>query len=73
MSNDRKEIFENRINKQLPRYLTSSELAEVLGVSVHTIRSWRKFRIIKPVTFGRSVRWLLDDVVKELSTKRNKT
>ena len=64
-------LFDNRIN-MLPKYLTSSELAEVLGVSIHTIRSWRKFRIITPNVFGRSVRWLLENVLEELSRRRVK-
>jgi len=64
-------LFDNRIER-LPKYLTSSELALVLGVSIHTIRSWRKFRIITPNVFGRSVRWLLADVLEELSSWRAK-
>jgi predicted DNA-binding transcriptional regulator AlpA len=62
-------LFDNRIEKNF-RYLTSSELASVLGLSVHTIRSWRKFRIITPIKFGRSVRWLLKEVLEELSNRR---
>lgn len=60
-------LFENRIGA---RYLTSSELAEFLGLSEHTIRAWRKFRIITPIQFGRSVRWLLKDVLEELTKRR---
>ena len=60
-------LFENRIGA---RYLTSSELAEFLGLSEHTIRAWRKFRIITPIQFGRSVRWLLRDVLEELTKRR---
>lgn len=65
----REMLFENGIER-LPKYLTSSELAQVLGVSVHTIRAWRKYRIITPNIFGRSVRWLLNDVLEELSIRR---
>ena len=60
-------LFENRIGA---RYLTSSELAAILGLSEHTIRAWRKLRIITPIQFGRAVRWLLNDVVEELSKRR---
>jgi len=60
-------LFENRIGE---RYLTSSELAKFLGMSEHTIRAWRKFRIITPIQFGRSVRWLLRDVLEELTKRR---
>ena len=63
-------LFDNRIER-LPKYLTSSELARVLSVSEHTIRSWRKFRIITPNVFGRSVRWLLEDVLQELAERRS--
>lgn len=64
-----KVLFKNEIDF-VPKYLNSQQLAHALGVSIHTIRSWRKFRVITPIKFGRSVRWLLDDVIKELSEKR---
>lgn len=63
----RETLFENRIEN---RYLTSAELADHLGLSIHTIHSWRKFRRITPIKFGRSVRWLLEDVLEELSKRR---
>jgi len=62
-------LFDNRIDE---RYLTSAELAAILALSEHTIRAWRKFRIITPIKFGRSVRWLLKSVLEEL-TKRRKS
>lgn len=62
----RETLFENRIERQ-PNYLTSDELSKVLNVSIHTVRAWRKLRIITPKKFGRSVRWLLDEVIEELS------
>lgn len=64
----RETLFEKRIEK-LPKYLTSSELAKVLNVSEHTVRAWRKFRVITPHKFGRSIRWLLEEVLQELSQK----
>jgi hypothetical protein len=67
----RNQLFDNRISHELPIYLTCLELAQVLKVSVHTIRSWRKLRIITPKKFGRSVRWLLNEVVEELSKRRS--
>ena len=63
-------LFDNRIEK-LPKYLTSFELAHVLGVSEHTVRSWRKYKIITPNIFGRSIRWLLEEVLEELSNRRS--
>lgn len=53
------------------KYLSSAELAAYLGLSEHTIRAWRKFRIITPIKFGRSVRWLLEQVLEELSKRRS--
>ncbi|NRA66575.1 MAG: helix-turn-helix domain-containing protein [Pseudobacteriovorax sp.] len=61
------QLFDNEICKT---YLTSEELAALLKLSPHTIRAWRKKRMITPVKFGRSVRWLLDDVLKELAKQR---
>lgn len=60
-------LFDNRIDG---RYLSSAELAAQLGLSEHTIRAWRKFRIITPIKLGRSVRWLLRDVLEELAKRR---
>lgn len=65
------ELFDRRILIQ-PRFLTSAELASSLNVSEHTIRSWRKFRIITPRKFGRSVRWALEDVIQELTLRSSK-
>ena len=60
-------LFDIGIEKQ-PGYLTSAQLAEALSVSVHTVRKWRKLRIITPEKFRGSVRWLLEDVLQELRT-----
>ncbi len=65
--NPQRGLFDNRIDK---RYLNSAELAAHLGVSEHTIRAWRKYRIITPIKLGKSVRWLLNNVVEELSKRR---
>jgi predicted DNA-binding transcriptional regulator AlpA len=62
-------LFDNQIDG---KYLSSAELAHFLGLSEHTIRAWRKFRIITPVKFGRSVRWLLKSVLEELTKRRAK-
>lgn len=61
-------LFENRIGDG---YLTTAELAKFLKLSEHTIRAWRKFRYITPAKFGRSVRWLLKDVLEEITKRRN--
>lgn len=63
------QLFDNRITNQ-PRFLTSAELASILGLTIHTIRAWRKLRIITPKKFGRSVRWLLEEVLQELDKRR---
>ena len=62
-------FFDNRIGIE-SRFITSAELAHALGLSEHTIRSWRKFRYITPKKFGRSVRWLLEEVLQELNKRR---
>ena len=64
-------FFDNCIANQ-PRYITTAELANLLSLSEHTIKAWRKFRIITPKKFGRSVRWLFEEVLQELN-KRRKT
>jgi predicted DNA-binding transcriptional regulator AlpA len=61
-------LFDNKIDG---RYLSSAELAAFLGLSEHTIRAWRKFRIITPIKLGRSVRWLLKEVLEELTKRRS--
>jgi excisionase family DNA binding protein len=58
-------IFENSII-HLPRFVDSEELAATLGVSVHTIRKWRSQGRIKPKKFGRSVRYVVAEVVAAL-------
>ena len=63
------EFFENRIANQ-PRFITTAELAKFLSLSEHTIRTWRKFRYITPKKFGRSVRWLREEVLQELNKRR---
>lgn len=60
-------LFDNQIES---KYLSSAELATHLGLSEHTIRAWRKYRIITPVKLGRSVRWLLKSVLEELTRRR---
>lgn len=58
-------IFDNSI-LHLPRFVDSEELAATLGVSVHTIRKWRSQGRIKPKKFGRSVRYVVAEVVAAL-------
>ena len=61
-------LIENQIDA---RYITSAELAAYLGLSLHTIRAWRKFHVITPIRFGRAIRWLLKDVLEELAKRRH--
>lgn len=62
-------LFDKRILQDQPRYVCSAELAQILSVSVHTIRKWRSEGRIVPKRFGRSVRYVVDDVVKALTRK----
>ena len=58
-------IFDN----QIAEFLSSDELAIKLGVSVHTVRKWRKLEIIPYRKFGRSVRFLLKEVREALEIR----
>ncbi len=62
-------IFDKRIVALTPRYVCSEELAQMLGVSVHAIRKWRSQGKIVPKKFGRSVRYVVDEVVATLTQK----
>jgi excisionase family DNA binding protein len=62
------ELFENQIEEQ-PRYVTSEELARQLNVTVHAVRKWRSQGRITPYQFGRSVRYVVDEVVAALTRK----
>ncbi len=62
-------IFDNRTVALHPRYVCSHELAQILGVSVHAIRKWRSQGKIVPKKFGRSVRYVVDEVVATLTQK----
>ena len=64
-------LFDNSIGNG-PRYATSEELAKQLNVSVHAIRKWRQQGRISPHQFGRSVRYVVDEVVAALTRKGRK-
>ena len=49
---------------------TEAEVAAALGESIRTIRSWRHRKIIPAVVTGyRSVRFVLEDVLKALKAR----
>ena len=54
-----------------PRYLEEREVAKILGVSVQALRN-RRFLGQPPayVKFGRSVRYLLDDIIAWAESQR---
>jgi hypothetical protein len=63
-------LFDNQKAKpKAALYVDSHELAEILSVSVHTIRKWRAQGRIVPKKFGRSVRYAVDEVVAALTRK----
>ena len=59
---------------ELPKLLTSKELAEILGVSVDTLANERYLNVGVPyVKFGKRVRYRLDDVITYLDNQRVET
>lgn len=48
---------------ELPKYLTAAEVAKMLHVSLPTVWRW-SHGILKPVHFGRTVRWRLDSILE---------
>lgn len=66
--NDSLRLFDNRIENQA-KFVTDFVLAETLSVSVWTIRKWHKQHLIPSHKFGRSVRYVVGEVVAALSQK----
>jgi excisionase family DNA binding protein len=64
-------LFDNSIGNK-PRYVTSDELAKQLNVTVHAVRKLRQQGRITPHQFGRSVRYVVDEVVAALTRKGRK-
>ncbi len=64
----RSEFFDNQISE---KFLTASELAEALNVSVHTIRKWRKQEKIPYRKLGRSLRFRVSEVLMKLKEKKS--
>lgn len=46
------------------RFLTVEEASKMLGISPSTIRNYRKAGSLKPVRFGRAVRYRYADLVE---------
>lgn len=61
-------IFDNS-SRVPPAYVTDIELARMLSISVNTIRKWRSQGKIIPRKFGRSVRYVVAEVVAMLEKK----
>jgi Helix-turn-helix domain len=64
-------LIENSIDNKTS-YVTSDELAVILNVTGHAIRKWRQQGRIKPYQFGRSVRYVVDEVVATLTRRGQK-
>lgn len=65
MKNDLTKLFENLGSQGL---FTAEQVAEVLGVSVKTIRKWRYQGKLKAVKVGeRCVRYRREDVLDQLN------
>lgn len=50
-------------------FLDCGQLAEILGVSIHTVRKWRQYEEIPYRKFGRSIRYVLDEVLLSFEAK----
>lgn len=61
-------LFEN-LKAKKSKYVTSRQLAEALSISIHTVHKWRCQKKIEPRKFGRSVRYVVDEVVAALTQK----
>lgn len=62
-------LFDNQIPNG---FINSAQLAQLLGISIHTVRKWTKFRTIPYRKFGRAVRFHLGDVLGALSKRNGK-
>jgi excisionase family DNA binding protein len=62
-------IFDNRISE---KFVTASKLAEHLSVSIHTIRKWRKYKMIPYHKVGRSLRFRVSEVLTALEGDQSK-
>lgn len=58
-----KVLFDNRISE---KFLTANELAELLNVSVHTIRKWRKQQKIPYYKLRGSLRFRVSEILTKL-------
>jgi excisionase family DNA binding protein len=70
-----KQIVQNEVNKILenlpvqekePEYLTRTQVAQILGISLPTLNEWTKNGIILAKRIGTRVRYLRSDVYSSL-------
>lgn len=64
-------LFDNLIEFS-NKFVTDVVLAETLGLSVWTIRKWHKQNQIPSHKFGRSVRYVVKEVLTTLKQKGSK-
>ena len=62
-------IFDNRISE---KFVTAPALAEHLKVSIHTIRKWRKYKMIPYHKIGRSLRFRISEVLAVIDGDQSK-
>ena len=61
-------------NSSLPSWIGERDVAEMIGVSVGTLRNDRSNGVGIPYTkFGSSVRYRLDDVIQTMESRRVNT
>ena len=52
--------------KQLPTLLTSREVTQILKVHKATLIQWEKRGILKPIHFGKTIRYTEDEIRRAL-------
>jgi len=70
-SNSSSKLFDNLIEVS-NKFVTDFVVAETLGLSVWTIRKWHKQNQIPSHKFGRSVRYVVNEVLTALNQKGSK-
>lgn len=47
------------------KYLKVAEVADILNISQATVYKWVRLGILKPIRFGKTIRFNADDILAE--------